>query len=377
MPSKQNLIMQQALPLEIKILKTKQRIKEWVEFFGLENVYVSFSGGKDSTVLLDIARSIYPTMTAVFVNTGLEYPEIVTFVKSFENVTILHPKMNFKDVITKYGYPFISKEVSQNVGQARMNQRTGKYSYRLDKLNGTAINKKTGELSQYNCPKYKPMLHVDFIISHECCNVMKKIPFKSLKGMKAIIGSLASESKLREKCWINSGCNAFENKKQVSNPLSPWMEQDILQYIKLKNILIPSVYGTIYETANKDYNQMCIDGCGNRLCTSGCQRTGCIFCGFGAHLDTLKGGVSRFELLRKSHPKLFDYCMRGGKHVDGIWQPTNHGLGMAYVINELNKLYDKKLKNNKIKKFIDVDVSKYINEQSSQASKTSAFEDQP
>lgn len=115
MPTREELKMLQALPLDIKIRKTRQRIKEWVEYYGEDGVYVSFSGGKDSTVLLDIVRKIYPGIEAVFVNTGLEYPEIVDFVKQHENVTILRPKKNFRQVLTEYGYPVISKEVSNAI----------------------------------------------------------------------------------------------------------------------------------------------------------------------------------------------------------------------------------------------------------------------
>lgn len=109
----------QMLPLKDKIEMTRARIKEWVDYYGLDNVAVSFSGGKDSTVLLDIARHDYPEMEAVHVNTGLEFPEIEDFVKSYDNVTILRPKMNFVDVIRKYGYPMMSKEISETVQGAR------------------------------------------------------------------------------------------------------------------------------------------------------------------------------------------------------------------------------------------------------------------
>ena len=115
----QELKIRQALPLDIKIRMTEQRIREWVSEFGIDGVYVSFSGGKDSTVLLHIARQIYPDIKAVFVDTGLEYPEIRQFVKGFDNVDWIKPKMNFKQVIEKYGYPFISKEVSECVQGAR------------------------------------------------------------------------------------------------------------------------------------------------------------------------------------------------------------------------------------------------------------------
>ena len=113
------LQMLQALPLEVKIRKTQERLREWVDYFGLDGVYVSFSGGKDSTVLLTIARQMYPGIKAVFVDTGLEFPEIRQFVKTWDNVDWIKPKRTFKEVVEKYGYPFISKEVSACVYGAR------------------------------------------------------------------------------------------------------------------------------------------------------------------------------------------------------------------------------------------------------------------
>lgn len=126
----------QALPLKIKVLMTKDRIRQWVNEYGEDGVYVSFSGGKDSTVLLHMAREMYPNIKAVFVDTGLEYPEIREFVKTFDNVDWLRPKMNFKQVIEKYGYPFISKEVSECVYGARKylkiltDRQTDRHTYR-------------------------------------------------------------------------------------------------------------------------------------------------------------------------------------------------------------------------------------------------------
>lgn len=147
----------QNYPLEMKIERTKQRIREWVDYYGEDGTYISFSGGKDSTVLLDIVRSLYPNIEAVYVNTGLEYPEIYKFVKSFSNVTILKPEMNFKEVINTYGYPVISKENSQYIYEIRhstkkMRQRlkkthTKQYNYCINKL-------KLGEVLDYIGVKY-------------------------------------------------------------------------------------------------------------------------------------------------------------------------------------------------------------------------------
>ena len=103
-----DLAQMQSLSLQAKILMTRQRIKEWYKAWD-GKVYVSFSGGKDSTVLLHIARELYPEIEAVYVDTGLEYPEIRQFVKTHENVTIIRPEKNFKQVILEHGYPVASK----------------------------------------------------------------------------------------------------------------------------------------------------------------------------------------------------------------------------------------------------------------------------
>lgn len=149
MPTRQELQQLQSLPLAVKIRKTIQRIKEWVDHFGIDGVYVSFSGGKDSTVLLHIVRQLYPNMKAAYVDTGLENPEIREFVRQYENVDWLKPKKNFKQVILEYGYPLISKEVAECVSGARkyltkvrelypeLTDRRLPYSFEWEKLTGT------------------------------------------------------------------------------------------------------------------------------------------------------------------------------------------------------------------------------------------------
>jgi len=137
----QDLWQLQGLPLNLKIRMTKDRIRQWIQTYGEDGVYVSFSGGKDSTVLLHLVREEYPNVKAVFVDTGLEYPEIRQFVKTFDNVDWIKPKMNFKAVIQKYGYPFISKEVSECVYGARR--------YLTSVLERASLDRQTDRQSQF------------------------------------------------------------------------------------------------------------------------------------------------------------------------------------------------------------------------------------
>ena len=297
--TKEDLKKMQSWPLERKIRVTQTRIIEWYQHFE-GKVYVSFSGGKDSTVLLDLARRIYPDIEAVFVDTGLEYPEIREFVKSFENVTWLRPKTPFPEVIKQQGYPIVSKEQSQYIREAR--------TTKSDKLRNLRLNgdeKGRFKISE----KWKFLIDAPFAISEKCCDVMKKKPFHIYEretGNKPIIGVMASESMLRLNKWVKEGCNAFDTKKPKSAPLSFWTEQDILLYLKTFDISYCSVYGDIVKDSN------------GRLITTGENRTGCMFCMFGVHLEK---NPNRFQRMAVTHPKQYDYCINKlgcGKVLDYI-----------------------------------------------------------
>ena len=269
----------QNYPLDLKIEKTKLRIREWYEHYNGE-VYISFSGGKDSTVLLDIVRNMYPDVEAVFSNTGLEYPEIVKFVKYIPNVRILKPELTFKQVIDQKGYPVISKSVANTVRLARKNIEEGKDTLRVRQIKGLEVG------SKFNKGKWEFLLDVPF----------KK--YEKETGRVPFIGTLAAESQQREAVYLKTGCNAFDSKKPKSTPLGFWTEQDILQYIFENNLTICSVYGDIVEESdmlgNKSYR------------ATGEQRTGCMFCMFGCHLEK---EPNRFQRMKYTHPKQYKYCM--------------------------------------------------------------------
>lgn len=330
----------QSLPLDAKVRMTQQRIRAWYEHWdGM--VYISFSGGKDSTVLKHIIDQIYDDVPALFVNTGLEYPEIQKFAMSQPNVITVRPEMRFDEVLKRYGYPVISKDVAQSV-------RTGKYNkdtYRYKKLQGTATDK-DGNPSLYNMPKWAFLMEAPFDTSANCCDVMKKRPIRKYEketGRKPFIGTMATESRSRMLSWLQTGCNAFDAKKPTSQPLSFWTEQDVLQYIKKYDVPYCSVYGDIVATDDTEQVEgqlttfdLLNEYEGTQLKTTGCSRTGCVFCLFGIHLDA---EPNRMQRLKETHPRQYQYCIGGGEMVDGKWQPSKEGLGLGKVLDYIDVKY--------------------------------------
>ena len=193
------LQMRQKYPLDLKVDMSLNRINHWYKQYA-GNVYVAFSGGKDSTVLLHLVRSLFPEVPAVFVNTGLEY--------------------------------------------------------------------------------------APFKISEKCCEVLKLRPvnkYYKKTNRAAYIGTMACDSDWRRVTYMKHGCYLTERKIPTCTPMGFWLQQDIWDYIK-KNKL---AYSTVYNM--------------------GVSHTGCIFCCFGVHLESRP---NRFDCMKITHPKLYNYCMK-------------------------------------------------------------------
>ena len=371
MHTREELRMRQALPLNLKIRLTEERIREWINHYGVDGVYVSFSGGKDSTVLLDIVRKNYPNAKAMFVDVPTQYPELKQFVKTFDNVDIVAPKINFFQVCEKYGFPLFSKEVAEKVFYAQkylkwflennlevgeknkmptgyafadlmgiLNRNDEHYKeiqlgkipesllndifssesnapFKAKALFGTVIHKENGNITdetskRFDFSSYKFMINAPFSLSDKCCNIMKKSPahkYQKATGRKPILATMACESRLRTQKWLQLGCNAFTAREPISTPMSFWMEQDVLRYIKDNNLPICSVYGEVVSDDEEmgqmqlaDYAGMEIFDIGQQpLHCTGCERTGCVCCGFGAHMP----GDDRFVRLKETHPQMY------------------------------------------------------------------------
>lgn len=340
----------QAYPLWLKISLSNARLRGWYDEFG-NDVYVSFSGGKDSTVLSDLGarycKQFYHKLTLVFSDTGLEYPEIRKFVPFFAeylrkkydmevNLVIVKPEMTFRQVIKEVGYPIGSKKIARMIYDCKhpteKNEATRRLYMTGVKRDGTIS--KAFKLSK----RWIPMIDSKFEISDKCCDIMKKEPTKRFEketGMKAIVGTMACESNSRKETWMQYGCNAFDARRPQSKPLSFWTEQDILEYIIKYDLPYASVYGDIIgkDESGNVYEKISLKDLAEqqegiprniKLETTGCQRTGCMFCMFGCHLEKQP---NRFQKMKETHPTVYNYCMKpieeGGLGLDEILTYTN------------------------------------------------------
>jgi len=279
--TKHDLIRKQGWSLNQKIDHTLGAIEQFYNKYN-GKVYVSFSGGKDSTVLLHITRMMFPNIPGVFADTGLEYPEIRKFVKETPNTIMVKPKRNFKYVIDKYGYPVISKKISMGVNRYRGTSSALQKELRLyGGINPTSGKKQHPTITK----KWHYLIDAPFKISEKCCDFLKKEPLKTYEkstGRKPIIATMAEESAFRVQEYLRNGCNAFDKKNPQSTPMMFWLEKDIWDYIKKFNIPYSSIYDMGYS------------------------RTGCMFCLFGIMKDK---SPNRFQQMAKTHPKQYQYCL--------------------------------------------------------------------
>lgn len=299
---KQELYRLQALPLDEKIAIAQKAIREFVEHFGVDGIYISFSGGKDSTVLIHLCRQLYPDLVGLYSDTGLEFPEIRDFVQTFDNITIVTPKMHHREMLKKCGYPVVSKEQAEWIYRIRSGTSSGaiqKAFYGLN-LDGTPTRFKLSE-------QWKYLLNAPFNIGSGCCKEMKLKPiaeYVKKTGRVPIMGTTASESALRAQKFLQYGFYNLEGKKAQCTPMSIWTDDDVWEYIHRFNLPYCKIYDMGYD------------------------RTGCVFCMFGAHLDK---EPNRFQKLQRTHPELWRYCMK--PYDDG-------GLGLREVLEFMGIPYE-------------------------------------
>jgi len=276
----------QSLSLDIKIKLTRRRIEEFYKAFE-GKVYVAYSGGKDSEVLLHLVRRFCKDVKAVFVDTGTELDTRRHAIKKAD--VILKPKIPMLQVWKKYGVPFPSKQQAHFIYQVKHT----KSDYLRNRLMTGFM--KDGSKTRFKvAEKWKFIIATDIEVSDKCCYYLKKEPFQRYNketGEVPIIGTMASDSMERKKGYLKNGCINFE--KKVCIPLGFWTEQDILLYIKKYKLDYCKAYGDIITSKGK-------------LKTTKADRTGCVGCGFGVQMEK---EPNRFQRMSEENPRMHNVIM--------------------------------------------------------------------
>ena len=262
-------------------------------------VYVSFSGGKDSVVMLSLVELIIPNVQCVFVMTGCESPSVCRFIREqqqYHNIEIIRPEKTLRQVFAEYGFPLVSKRTAHDIECVRRNPYCKSSRNKLWMGNPHHIPE-----------RWMYLLNEPYQVSARCCFWLKHQPayeYHKRTGLNPYIGLLASESYQRTLGYIQQGgCNVFEvsgKNHPRSLPLAIWTDDDVWAYIRDRRLSLPDIY------------------------EQGAIRTGCMGCGFGAHLNT-----SGIDTMRRLWPKWYDMVMNyennGIRYGDALKKAIAHG----------------------------------------------------
>ena len=258
-------------------------------------LFISFSGGKDSVVLRHIALKLFRNLPVVFSNTTNELIEITKYIKTFPNIITVKPKLSFTEVVEKYGFPLVSKEVSQKVYDLK---NTNGVKTRTTRFQGD--HKGNGKLSN----KWRFLAEEEFNVTHKCCSILKKDPLEKWgkkQGLKPIIALMSDESRLRQQLALYGD---DKNGKVYPFLRTGWTEEDIWAYAKLHDIRFAECY----------YDRIV-----NGQLLKARTRTGCEYCAFGVTLEK----EDRFARSKISSPKRFEKMMN----------ITNNGVKFSEVLS--------------------------------------------
>lgn len=286
---KDNFLSMKFMPYRLKPSFSAKRIKEWHDYWD-GRIYISFSGGLDSTILAHLVCETYRkyrlsgSVILVFSDTGLEYPEIRDFVPKYVEwlkaqfpeldirLDTIRPKKSFRWVCENAGFPLISKDTAGKIRKLRHGNLCPRYRNYL--LRGDERGKFGMLAKKWQYLSNPQVIKED--ISDKCCDILKKEPFRRyVREHKRypLIGITQDEGFRRENQYNHTGCNVYDGKTIKGQPLGFWMKQDVLQYAVENMIPICSIYGSIIQNLQGIY------------ILTGEQRTGCILCGFGCHLE--------------------------------------------------------------------------------------------
>ena len=263
-------------------------------------VYVAFSGGKDSCVMLHLVEMIIPNVPCMFIMTGCESPSVCRFIRKMKsdghNIEFVRPKKTLRQVFADEGFPLVSKQVANQVEQVRRNPDCKASQNYMDRYNKHRIPE-----------RWLYLTAEPYDVSARCCYWLKKSPshlYAKRTGRHPFIGIMAAESDTRAAAYVRrGGCNTFINRTNThaaSWPLAIWTEDDVWAYIRDRGLEIPDIYA------------------------KGAKRTGCMGCGFGAQIDR-----TTLDIMQREWPKWYDMVMNyennGCRYGDALDKMMEHG----------------------------------------------------
>lgn len=337
--SNEQLTEMQSWNLEQKENNSLSKIYEFCKMND-NNVSVAFSGGADSTVLLDLVCRVWSNvlhnpcpLSVIYSNTSNEFSEmpihvrnVISFMRDKYGVDIDYKEVKsnktFIDVVKTYGYPIASKKVAKMIEYTKehLDKLGTSYSDIKDHLdNGiesaeylrelgfpdyvvaylTGITKSNTQTASWKIPKrWRTLLEAPFKTTFKCCDILKKEPMKLVqketdKGI--FVGTMASDSQERRSAYQKTSCILFTSKNKKCMPMGFWLEQDKIKYLAIHNLPLAYVYGNIEQNEDGEYH------------FTGEQHTGCKLCLFGCQFDK---GKNRIQRLKDIEPATYNFAMK-------------------------------------------------------------------
>lgn len=295
------------LDLNEKIEISKEIIEEFYENVNKnsdEKIYIASSFGKDSVVLIDLVREIYPEIPIIHSDTGLELKGVYETKKLYDNVLTVHPLKEMDEIIKEYGYILpIGKRKTTTLRRARDFIKKEKYdNVSFKKLAGKG---KFGKGSLFNEESALKYIVCPFKISEKCDELLKQKPlsqFAKKNGYKYYYRGITYDESIRRKSILMK--KGFNNMESNSSPLGHWNTSEILEYISAKKISYGDYYGEIIKKEDGTYD------------TTLFKRNGCYCCPCGSHLEK---EPNRYQLLY-----YYD---------NNAWQHTINELGFGKVLD--------------------------------------------
>lgn len=276
--------------LEDKVKLSLELIDSFCEEYPTSEMYISSSFGKDSIVMIDLVRKNHPEIPIVYIDTGIEPDSCVELSEIYDNVITLYPKKDIVQITKEYGYMIpLGKDKASAIEQVRRNIHDEKY----DTWRVKQMQKGGKERSMWDYQDCVPYLVAPFKISDKCCYWLKKSPINSFMNTSnykyRFTGITAEESMHRRNGILKNG---FIH-KGTCTPIGHWTVNDVLKYIKENHLPLPHIYGEIETDENGNYY------------TTLFQRTGCLCCPVGSHLES----PNKFQLLREFDRETWDFVI--------------------------------------------------------------------